>query len=116
VRQYLYPDAFVQSSDGVTLTDLDGNRFYDLTGSYGVNLYGYDFYKGCIERGSAQVRALGPVLGAYHPAVAHNVRRLKEISRQDEVSRIKGRLITARRQGPGRRLDTTRQTAKLVAG
>jgi glutamate-1-semialdehyde 2,1-aminomutase len=86
VRQYLNPDAFVQSSDGVTLTDLDGNRFYDLTGSYGVNLYGYDFYKGCIERGSAQVHALGPVLGAYHPVVAYNVRRLKEISGQDEVS------------------------------
>jgi len=51
-----------------------------------VNLYGYDFYKGCIERGSAQVRALGPVLGAYHPVVAYNVRRLKDISGQDEVS------------------------------
>ena len=25
---------------------------YDLTGSYGVNLFGYDFYKECIERGS----------------------------------------------------------------
>ena len=86
VRQYLNPDAFVQSSDGVTLTDLDGNRFYDLAGSYGVNLYGYDFYKGCIERGSARVHALGPVLGAYHPVVAYNVRRLKEISGQDEVS------------------------------
>jgi glutamate-1-semialdehyde 2,1-aminomutase len=86
VRQHLYPDAFVQSSEGVTLTDLDGNRFYDLTGSYGVNLYGYDFYKGCIERGSAQVHALGPVLGLYHPVVAYNVGRLKEISGQDEVS------------------------------
>jgi glutamate-1-semialdehyde 2,1-aminomutase len=86
VRQYLNPGAFVQSSDGVTLTDLDGNRFYDLTGSYGVNVYGYDFYKGCIERGSSQVHALGPVLGAYHPVVAYNVRRLKEVSGQDEVS------------------------------
>jgi glutamate-1-semialdehyde 2,1-aminomutase len=37
---------------------------YDLTGSYGVNVFGYDFYKDCIERGSERVRELGPVLGA----------------------------------------------------
>jgi glutamate-1-semialdehyde 2,1-aminomutase len=42
--------AFVQSSDGVTVTDLDENCLYDLTGSYGVNVFGYDFYKGAIER------------------------------------------------------------------
>ena len=69
-----------------TVTDLDGNRFYDLTGSYGVNVFGYDFYKECIERGSERVRGLGPVLGAYHPVTAYNVRRLREISGLDEVS------------------------------
>ena len=43
---------------GVTLTDLDGNRFYDLTGSYGVNVFGYDFYKECMEQGlRARARA-----------------------------------------------------------
>ncbi len=68
------------------LTDVDGNAFYDLAGSYGVNLLGYDFYKGCIERGAERVRALGPVLGAYHPTIAYNVRRLREISGLDEVS------------------------------
>ena len=71
---------------GVTITDLDGNRFYDLTGSYGVNVFGYDFYKECIARGSERVRDLGPVLGAYHPVTAYNVRRLLEISGLDEVS------------------------------
>jgi glutamate-1-semialdehyde 2,1-aminomutase len=86
VRQYLPVGAFVQSSCGVTVTDLDGNRFYDLTGSYGVNLLGYDFYKECIERGAQHVRELGPVLGAYHPVIATNVKRLKEISGLDEVS------------------------------
>ena len=57
VRQHLNAGAFVQSSEGVTLTDLDGNRQYDLTGAYGVNLFGYDFYKGCMERGLAQAQA-----------------------------------------------------------
>jgi glutamate-1-semialdehyde 2,1-aminomutase len=86
VRQHLNAGAFVVSSSGPTTTDLDGNQRYDLTGSYGVNVFGYDFYKECIERGSARVRDLGPVLGAYHPVTAGNVHRLCEISGMDEVS------------------------------
>jgi glutamate-1-semialdehyde 2,1-aminomutase len=86
VRRHLKAGTFVQSSSGVTLTDLDGNRFYDLTGSYGVNVFGYDFYKDCMEGGQHRVRELGPVLGAYHPVIAYNVKRLKEISGLDEVS------------------------------
>src|SRR5262249_10170507 len=86
VRRHLKYGNFVQSSDGVTITDLDGNRLYDLTGAYGVNLLGYDAYKGTMERGLARVRDLGPVLGPYHPVVADNVRRLTAISGLDEVS------------------------------
>jgi glutamate-1-semialdehyde 2,1-aminomutase len=86
VRQNFSSGSFLQSSSGATTTDLDGNRFYDLTGSYGVNVFGYDFYKECIERGSERVRDLGPVLGAYHPVTAYNVHRLREISGLDEVS------------------------------
>jgi glutamate-1-semialdehyde 2,1-aminomutase len=86
VRDHLPSATFVQSSAGVTVTDLDGNRFYDLSGSYGVNVFGYDFYKDAIERGVARVRALGPVLGLYHPLIAENVAMLKEISGLDEVS------------------------------
>jgi glutamate-1-semialdehyde 2,1-aminomutase len=86
VRRHLVGGAFVESSTGVTLTDVDGNRFYDVTGSYGVNVFGNDFYKDCIARGSERVRALGPVLGSYHPVVAYNVSRLLEISGMDEVS------------------------------
>jgi len=85
-RKHLPSGAFMQSSAGVTVTDLDGNRFYDLTGSYGVNVLGYDFYKGAIERGAARVRELGPVLGPYHPLILENVEFLKEISGLDEVS------------------------------
>jgi glutamate-1-semialdehyde 2,1-aminomutase len=86
VREHLNAGAFVQSSCGVTLTDLDGNRFYDLTGSYGVNVFGNDFYKQCIEHAQQRVQQLGPVLGAYHPVIASNVQRLKQISGLDEVS------------------------------
>ncbi len=86
VREHLKPGGFVTASSGVEVTDLDGNRFYDLTGSYGVNVFGYDFYKDCIARGAAHVQELGPVLGAYHPVVAYNVRRLLDISGLEEVS------------------------------
>jgi glutamate-1-semialdehyde 2,1-aminomutase len=86
IRAHLPSASFVESSNGVTLTDLDGNRSYDLTGSYGVNLLGYDFYKTTIERGAARVRELGPVLGSYHPLIADNAKMLKEISGLDEVS------------------------------
>jgi len=86
VRRHFKGGAFVVSSSGVTLTDLDGNRLYDVTGSYGVNVFGNDFYKDCIARGSERVRDLGPVLGGYHPVLEYNVRRLLEISGMDEIS------------------------------
>lgn len=86
VRERLKVGAFVQSAEGTTVTDLDGNRFIDLTGSYGVNVFGVDFYKACMAEGAQIGEALGPVLGAYHPCVADNIARLKAISGQDQVS------------------------------
>jgi glutamate-1-semialdehyde 2,1-aminomutase len=86
VRAHLPSASFVQSSSGVMLTDLDGNRNFDLAGSYGVNLFGHDFYKETIERGAERVRALGPVLGSYHPVIVENAKALAAISGLDEVS------------------------------
>jgi len=86
VSKHLKSGSFMQSSSGVTLTDLDGNTFYDLTGSYGVNVLGYDFYKKSIEEGARRVSELGPVLGFYHPIVVDNVKRLVAISGLDEIS------------------------------
>ena len=86
LSRHIKSGSFIKASQGVTVTDLDGNVFYDLTGSYGVNLLGYDFYKASIEAGQQTVKELGPVLGAYHPCVLENVQRLKTISGLDEVS------------------------------
>ncbi|MFZ5549736.1 MAG: aminotransferase class III-fold pyridoxal phosphate-dependent enzyme [Pseudomonadota bacterium] len=86
LRQQLKLGSLLRASEGVTVEDLDGNVFYDLTGSYGVNLLGYDAYKACIDQAVAEARALGPVLGAYHPAVLDVVQRLKAISGLDAVS------------------------------
>jgi glutamate-1-semialdehyde 2,1-aminomutase len=86
LRQHLKFGSFVAASRGPTVTDLDGNVFFDVSGAYGVNLFGYDLYKHCIAEGARRVEALGPVLGAYHPCVADNVARLRALSGLDEVS------------------------------
>jgi glutamate-1-semialdehyde 2,1-aminomutase len=86
VRQNLAAGSILQCSDGVTVKDVDGNVLYDVANSYGVNLFGYDFYKECIARGAERVRDLGPVLGVYHPIAAYNIERIRQISGLDEVS------------------------------
>src|SRR4029077_19216057 len=86
VRENLGTGAFMESSAGGTVTDVDGNTFYELTGSSRVHIFGNDFYKECITAAETRAHALGPVLGPYHPVITDNVRRLCEISGLDEVS------------------------------
>lgn len=86
VQDNLGASTFVVSSRGVMLSDIDGNRYFDVAGSYGVNVFGYDAYKATLAEGYEQAADLGPVLGAYHPVVAFNVARLREISGLDEIS------------------------------
>jgi glutamate-1-semialdehyde 2,1-aminomutase len=86
LRRHLKLGSFVAGASGVTVTDLDGNVFYDLTGSYGVNVFGHDFYKGVMAEAAERALGHGVLLGAYHPAVADNVQRLRTISGLDEVS------------------------------
>ncbi|MBI5717519.1 MAG: aminotransferase class III-fold pyridoxal phosphate-dependent enzyme [Burkholderiales bacterium] len=86
LRQQLSVGAFLRAADGTEVEDLDGNRLIDLTGSYGVNLFGVDFYKSCIAEAQQIAQPLGPVLGAYHPCVLDNVRRLQRLSGQEAVS------------------------------
>src|SRR5262245_57803454 len=40
VERHLPCGSFAGETSGVTVTDLDGHTAYDLTGSYGVNLFG----------------------------------------------------------------------------
>lgn len=86
VREHLKLPNVVAETSGVRVSDLDRNWFYDLGGSYGVNVFGYDFYKECMAEGFDKVRHLGPVLGPYSPLIRENVERLKVISGLDEVS------------------------------
>ena len=74
------------ASHGPRIEDLDGNLNLDVSGSYGVNVAGYDRYKEWIANATRKVEALGPVLGPVHPLVASNIETLKEISGCEEVS------------------------------
>lgn len=75
-----------QQSKNVEIQDMDGNWHYDLSGSYGVNVFGYDFYKACLNDALESVKNMGPVLGPYHPLIRDNVERIKKISNKEEVS------------------------------
>jgi glutamate-1-semialdehyde 2,1-aminomutase len=86
VSASLKTGALAAATSGVRIQDMDGNWTFDVGGSYGVNLLGYDFYKRCIERGMERARDLGPLLGPYHPVISENVAMIKDISGQDEVS------------------------------
>jgi glutamate-1-semialdehyde 2,1-aminomutase len=86
ILKHIQMGAFWRESEGVWLTDLDGNRFMDVTGSYGVNLFGLDFYKSNIAEGSELASDLGPSLGSFHPCVLDNVERLCRLSGKKEVS------------------------------
>jgi glutamate-1-semialdehyde 2,1-aminomutase len=78
--------SLLMASSGTAVRDLDGNWRQDLSGAYGVNVFGYDFYKSCIDEANELARPLGPVLGPYHPVVVDNAERLAAISGLDEVS------------------------------
>jgi glutamate-1-semialdehyde 2,1-aminomutase len=86
LRRHLNVGAFLRAADGVWVEDVDGQRLVDLTGSYGVNLFGVDFYKSCIAEAGEMASRLGPVLGAYHPCVLDNIERLQRVSGHPAVS------------------------------
>ena len=86
LQQHVAIGSFWKSTEGVWLTDLDGNRYIDVTGSYGVNVFGQDFYKATIAEGSQLVHDLGPVLGYFHPCVLDNLERLRKISGKEQFT------------------------------
>eukprot|EP00924_Labyrinthula_sp_SR-Ha-C_P005755 maker-scaffold_14-snap-gene-4.47-mRNA-1 protein AED:0.03 eAED:0.03 QI:181/1/1/1/1/1/3/27/671 len=80
------PTTIVESSKGPTLKDIDQNELVDISGSYGVNVCGYEKYKEFITEGWKKVDSLGCVLGPLHPLVLDNIRMLRSISKKEEVS------------------------------
>ncbi|MEM6929985.1 MAG: aminotransferase class III-fold pyridoxal phosphate-dependent enzyme, partial [Myxococcota bacterium] len=86
VEAHLPGPRLVTRADGSWLTDLDGRRSLDLSGSYGVDLLGVERYRDLVEEGWAATRDLGLVLGPTHPVMIDNVARLRALSGHDAVS------------------------------
>jgi len=87
VRARLSVSAAVRQSEGPWLIDTAGSRVLDVSGSYGVNVCGYDRYKQFAKEGLAAIQDLGPnVLGPLHPEIAPVLEGLREVSGLPEVS------------------------------
>ncbi|CAK9108581.1 Mycosubtilin synthase subunit A [Includes: Glutamate-1-semialdehyde aminotransferase (GSA-AT) [Durusdinium trenchii] len=76
----------VQSTEGVDVVDIDENSAMDISGSYGVNVCGYEKYKEFIEEGWKTAKKQGLFLGSLDKTVLDNIARLRKISGQPEVS------------------------------
>lgn len=87
VRSKLKLGFIAAESDGPYLIDVDGNRALDISGSYGVNVHGYNFYKACTAEGNDRIAKLGPnVLGPLHPCAIDVINTMRAVSGLDEVS------------------------------
>jgi len=80
------PTTVVTKTDRMDLIDIDGQVMTDISGSYGVNVCGYDAYKKFLTEGMEMVKDLGCVLGSLHPITMENIKMLSEVSGHPEIS------------------------------
>eukprot|EP01047_Picozoa_sp_COSAG01_P019946 COSAG01_NODE_1123_length_11617_cov_13.832769_8_plen_1297_part_00 len=76
----------VDEVEGTELIDLDGNRLQDISGSYGLNVIGYDRYKEMMQAGCDTVQELSCALGPLNMPMVENIKMIAKISQQEEVS------------------------------
>merc|ERR1711957_889937 len=86
VGSYLDPSMALAKTDRMHVIDIDGNSAMDISGSYGVNVCGYEKYKEFIEEGWQVAKDKGLFLGSLDSVVLDNIGRLRNISGHDEVS------------------------------
>lgn len=83
---FLDPSMALAETDRMNVIDIDGNSAMDISGSYGVNVCGYEKYKDFIEEGWQTAKKKGLFLGSLDSIVLDNIARLQKLSGQDEVS------------------------------
>jgi len=86
VQSYLDPSMALDRTEGVDVVDFDGNSSMDISGSYGVNVCGYEQYKAFIEEGWSVAKKKGLFLGSLDNTVLENIAMLRRISGHEEVS------------------------------
>jgi len=78
--------SIVDHVDGTEITDIDGQKFLDSSGSYGVNCFGHTHFKRFMDKGNELAQKVGPLLGPMHPVVTENIEMLLKIYDKEEVS------------------------------
>jgi len=86
VQAYLDPSMALDRTEGVDVVDFDGNSSMDISGSYGVNVCGYERYKEFIEEGWSKAKKQGLFLGSLDNTVLENIAMLRKVSGHEEVS------------------------------
>jgi len=85
-NQYLDPSMALAKTDGPCVVDIDGNKSLDISGSYGVNVCGYEAYKKFITTGWQTAKDKGLYLGSLDETTLENIQMIKDVSGLDEVS------------------------------
>merc|ERR1719267_111030 len=73
-------------TEGASVADIDGNAALDVSGSYGVNVCGYEAYKQFITKGWEAAKDKGLYLGSLDETTLENITMIKKVSGLDEVS------------------------------
>jgi len=85
-NDYLDPSMALKETRGASVVDIDNNESLDVSGSYGVNVCGYEKYKEFITAGWAAAKDKGLYLGSLDQITLENIKMIKQVSGLDEVS------------------------------
>jgi len=86
VNDYLDPSMALAKTNGPEVIDIDGNKALDISGSYGVNVCGYEAYKGFMAEGWKSAKDKGLYLGSLDETTRDNIKMIKAVSGLDEIS------------------------------
>lgn len=85
-NEYLDPSMALAKTEGASVVDIDGNSSLDISGSYGVNVCGYESYKKFITAGWETAKDKGLYLGSLDETTLENIKMIQEVSGLGEVS------------------------------
>lgn len=85
-NQYLDPSMALAKTNGPNVIDIDNNEALDVSGSYGVNVCGYEQYKKFITAGWEKAKDKGLYLGSLDETTLENIKMIQQISGLGEVS------------------------------
>jgi len=86
VNEYLDPSMALAKTNGPEVIDIDGNKALDISGSYGVNVCGYEAYKGFMAEGWKSAKDKGLYLGSLDETTRDNIKMIKAVSGLEEIS------------------------------